>query len=84
LHCCNCYYRTCHAACYITWAVLRAIPKEAKGAVAKIQQDAHTVALLVVACLIVATRLERAQVAVLASIATGIIMAKQPPVRSNP
>jgi hypothetical protein len=33
--------------------VLRAIPEEPKGAVAKVQEHAHTIALLEAACLVV-------------------------------
>jgi hypothetical protein len=46
-------YRAFHAASCVAWAVLRAIPEEAKGAVAKVEQHTNTVALLVGACLIV-------------------------------
>jgi hypothetical protein len=34
--------------------VLRAIPEESKGAVAKVEQHAHTITLLKAACIIVA------------------------------
>jgi hypothetical protein len=44
---------TCCTACYVAWAVLRAILEEAQGAVAKVKQHANTGALLVAACLIV-------------------------------
>ena len=51
LHCCHHWCR--HAACSVAWAVLHAILEETKGAIVKVQQHAHTIALLVFACRIV-------------------------------
>ena len=47
LHCSD--HWSGHAACWVAWAVLYAILKEAKGAIVKVQQYAHTITLGVAA-----------------------------------